>query len=203
MALALVLSLFAHDSPHACARPDGWCAGDHRTFSSVDCDGDGLGDLLCTDNSEIRTRVSGADCAQCRGPWGTCPCAAISPPPISPPAPPSAPSPPKLPPLPPPPLETCADPSRFACRTAADCTHSSCPGSWNGPCCDKNADCLCDDYCGPGCNDGNLPFGSSSAAPPPPPPPAGDAVGSAGGRTRPWKAVLASGVLAAVLHRCA
>ena len=58
---------------------------------------------------------------------------------------------------------------RHVCATAASCTHGSCPSSWQGPCCDRNADCLCDAYCGSNCNDGAMPISSgaptSSGAP--------------------------------------
>ena len=32
---------------------------------------------------------------------------------------------------------------RYTCDAVALCTHSDCPSSWQGPCCDLNADCRC------------------------------------------------------------
>ena len=58
----------------------------------------------------------------------------------------------------------CANRS-FACPTAAVHCHLN----FSGPCCDKDSDCLCDDACGVGCDDGSfglpkepVPIGSPS-----------------------------------------
>jgi hypothetical protein len=51
-------------------------------------------------------------------------------------------------------VKECPTDYPFRSETASDCTHPSCPSEWKGPCCDKNPDRLCDDYCGENCNDG-------------------------------------------------
>ena len=50
----------------------------------------------------------------------------------------------------------------FICRSADDVNIINCPTCvpeyFQGPCCDKNADCVCDSYCGDDCNDGAIPI---------------------------------------------
>ena len=55
------------------------------------------------------------------------------------------------------------------CASAADmCVHESYSGcnraNFQGPCCDRNADCTCDDYCGEGCTGGAVPIPQSPSA---------------------------------------
>lgn len=51
-------------------------------------------------------------------------------------------------------MAACPATHPYRSAVASDCTYGACPGAWKGPCCDKNADRLCDDYCGHNCNDG-------------------------------------------------
>ena len=59
-------------------------------------------------------------------------------------------------------LGQCPSSHPHLCRSASDVNKRGCPTCearmFQGPCCDKNADCVCDDYCGPGCSGGGAPI---------------------------------------------
>ena len=64
---------------------------------------------------------------------------------------------------------TCPASNPHMCASAADmCVHESYSGcnraNFQGPCCDRNADCTCDDYCGEGCSGGAVPIPQSPSA---------------------------------------
>lgn len=42
----------------------------------------------------------------------------------------------------------------FECRSESDVSPPTQAKYFHGPCCDKNSDCVCDAYCGEGCDDG-------------------------------------------------
>ena len=67
----------------------------------------------------------------------------------------------------------CTQRNPYLCRSQSDVNQRDCPSCqahmFQGPCCDANPDCVCDSYCGPGCNDGAIAIEELSSPPSPPP----------------------------------
>ena len=57
---------------------------------------------------------------------------------------------------------TCPGSHPHVCLGAHHVNKRDCPSCephmFQGPCCDKNTDCVCDSYCGDDCNDGAIPI---------------------------------------------
>ena len=54
----------------------------------------------------------------------------------------------------PPASQDCPASHPFQCASESDVNNIEVRKYFNGPCCDKNSDCICDAYCGEGCDDG-------------------------------------------------